>query len=439
MKRVLSGSLEHLSPTSLLRLVSATSPSGKLELDTADGSLRLEVDRGRVRMPSKAELEIAGRILGCRRGEFRFTPGDVASFAGEALSLTAFAEAAGGAASDVELDRLLAEELLEVAGPENRPKIHVLPIAPPVNPLDDLVSGLDVGAPVELSHAEIGVMAQDPRWWRGTLEHEWQQRGWTIRQLSFDDAIDLAAVDVVVVHHHGSSAWAGREEQWLEMVAAANELEPPVPVVWVTPVGDPVWVQRLIRAGVAFLIPAHPADSGEAATQFAEVVSLVVERNLQSRAGAEHTILPSGVSELVGALLSEHDPDQGIASLLQLAAEHFTRGAVLMVEESAFRCRAGFEYPLDRDRTTLPRGIDLLERVIGEGEAVMSVEPDSDDGQQLAAVMGVDRLVPETALIPLGRSGTVAGVLVADRHGEDLPDLADLVRLAGRLGGAAVS
>jgi hypothetical protein len=85
------------------------------------------------------------------------------------------------------------------------------------------------------------------------------------------------------------------------------------------------------------------------------------------------------------------------------------------------------------------RGVDLLERVIGDGEAVMSVEPDTDDARQLAAVLGIERMAAETALIPLGRSGTVAGVLVADRGGEDLPDLADLVRLAGRLGGAAVT
>ena len=36
MRRTLSGSLEHLAPAALLRLVSATSPSGVLEIDTAD-------------------------------------------------------------------------------------------------------------------------------------------------------------------------------------------------------------------------------------------------------------------------------------------------------------------------------------------------------------------------------------------------------------------
>ena len=113
MRRILSGSLEHLAPTALLRLVSATSPSGVLELDTADGSLRLEVDRGRVKMPSRSELASAGRILACRRGEFRFSPHGVPPHEGEVLSLTAFAEAAGGAASNQEVDRLLKEELLE--------------------------------------------------------------------------------------------------------------------------------------------------------------------------------------------------------------------------------------------------------------------------------------------------------------------------------------
>jgi hypothetical protein len=49
--------------------------------------------------------------------------------------------------------------------------------------------------------------------------------------------------------------------------------------------------------------------------------------------------------------------------------------------------------------------------------------------------LGVSELPPATALIPLGRCGAVVGVLVADREGEELPDVADLVLLVGRLGG----
>ena len=170
MKRVLSGSLEHLAPAALLRLVSATSPSGVLELETADGSLRLEVDRGRVKMPSRSELVSAGRVLACRRGEFRFSPHEVAPHEGEVLSLTAFAETAGAAASNLEVDRLLGEEFLEVSLPLSHTNIHVLPSEPSQSPLDDLLADLEVDAPTELLIARVGVAVQDPRWWRGSLE-----------------------------------------------------------------------------------------------------------------------------------------------------------------------------------------------------------------------------------------------------------------------------
>jgi len=155
VKRILSGSLEHLAPTALLRLVSATSPSGVLELDTADGSLRLEVDRGRVKMPSSSELASAGQILACRRGEFRFSPHGVPPHEGEVLSLTAFAEAASGAASNLEVDRLLKEELLEISQPLSRTKIHVLPSEPPRNPLGDLLADLEIIAVPEHGNREV--------------------------------------------------------------------------------------------------------------------------------------------------------------------------------------------------------------------------------------------------------------------------------------------
>jgi hypothetical protein len=197
-------------------------------------------------------------------------------------------------------------------------------------------------------------------------------------------------------------------------------------------------VHQLIEAGVSFLMPAPQAEASESMARFAADVSLVVERHLRARQREGHSALPPGVTELVGALLSENEPDQGISSLLQLAAEHFERGAVLMAEETAVRCRAGFGYPLNRNNTTLPREVGLLEHVIRTGEAVMAIDPDSGEVGGLAEVLGVGALPAATAVIPLGRSGGVAGVLVADRQGRELPDLDDLVLLAGRLGGAAV-
>lgn len=439
MKRVLSGSLEHLPPMALLRLVSATSPSGVLELETAEGSLCLEVDRGRVKRPPKEDLESAGKVLGCRRGEFRFSPGEVSPLEGAVVSLTAFAEAAGGAARYLEVDRLLAEDSVEISRSMTGTRIHVLPAEPVQNPLDDLLADLELEAPGELLFAQVGVVAQDPRWWRGTLEREWQQRGWQLRHFQIGEEVNFEGLELLVVHLQNASATAGREEEWLELIARATAADPPVPLVWVAPLGDSAWIHRLIDAGVSFLLPAPLGEVGEAMTRFAEGLSRVVERQIQAQHQEGHSVLPSGVSELVGALLSESAPDQGISSLLQLAAEHFTRGAVLMAEDTAMRCRAGFGYPLDRDRTALPRGVGLIEHVIRTGEAITKIDPNVGGVRHLSGILGVADLPAQTAIIPLGRSGGVAAVLVADREGEALPDLAALVLLAGRLGGAAVS
>jgi hypothetical protein len=435
VRRTLSGSLEHLAPPALLRLVSATSPSGVLEIETADGSLRLDVERGRVTLPAKHELEKAGKILASRRGEFRFTPGEIERLEGEVMSLTAYAEAAGAAASNVEMELLLEEDLREVSRPLPRANIHVLPEQPPQNPLDDLLSDLEAEAPDALLFADVGVVTQDPRWWRGSLEHDWRRRGWRIRHFSFSDRIVCEGLDILVVHHQQGSVRVGSEDTWLQLVRRATAWDPPLPVVWVAPLGDPTWVHQLIEAGVSFLLPAPHSESGDAVSRFAESLARVVDRQLQARQRERPSTLPTGVSELVGALLADSDPDQGVTSLLQLAAEQFTRGAVLLAEESAIRCRAGFGYPLDAAKTVLPRGVALIERVIRSGQALTFIEPDAGGRGRLANVLGIQDLPSATAIVPLGRCGAVAGVLVADRGGEGLPEMTDLVLLAGRLGG----
>ena len=435
MRRTLTGNLEHLTPPALLRLVSATSPSGVLEIETSYGVLRLEVERGRVAVPEKSEFEIAGRILGCRQGEFRFTPGETNHLEGEVMSLTAYAEAAGAAASNREMELLLDEEFFDVSHQAQQTKIHVLPTEPPQNPLDELLSDLEAEAPGDLLLAEVGVLTQDPRWWRGALELDWRRRGWRIQHLEFSNDIELGCLDLLVVHHQQGSARVGFEESWLELVRRAAESEPPLPVVWVAPLGDPGWVHQLIESGVSFLMPSPQGEAGEATAKFVDSLSRVVDRQLQVHQREGFSDLPTGVSELVGAILTESDPDQGVSSLLQLAAEHFSRGAVLTADRTAFRCRAGFGYQLDRSTAVLPRGIGLIERVIRSGEALTVIEPGTGGESHLANVLGIPELPIATAVIPLGRCGAVIGVLVADREGEELPDMADLVLLAGRLGG----
>jgi hypothetical protein len=406
-----------------------------LEIDTPDGVLSLDVRRGCVAIPAKADLEKAGKILGCQQGEFRFTPGEIQRLGGEVMSLTAFAEAAGAAASNLEMEHLLEEDFVEASSPLAQPNIHFLPAQPLQNPLDELLSDLEADAPGELLFAKVGVVTQDPRWWRGALELDWRRRGWQIQNVESSNGIDFEGIDLLVVHHQQGSARAGSEESWLEIIRHAATSDPPVPVVWVAPLGDPAWVHQLIESGVSFLLPAPQGDTGDAVRRFADSLSQVVDRQLQAQRREGHPTLPTAVSELVGALLSESEPDHGISSLLQYAAEHFTRGAVLTAETTVIRCRAGYGYPLDPSTAVLPRGIGLIEQVVRSGEALTVIEAGASGSGHLASVLGVSELPSATALIPLGRSGAVVGVLVADREGEELPDVADLVLLVGRLGG----
>jgi hypothetical protein len=439
MSRALSGSLEHLSPPALLRLVSATSPSGILILETDEGALQFEVDRGRVREPSEEQLRLARRVLSCRAGTFTFQPQAVDPIAGRALSLSSLAEAAESIDTDTDIEAVLTDEFFEDQPSQDPARIHVLPQEVPHNPLDDLLMDLEAEASEDLLFATIGVVAQDPRFWRGAIERQWRQRGWRLVLVPMSETIDTEAFDAVVVHHQTATARAGREAGFLDLIRRGLESVPPLPVVWVAPLGDPEWVHRLIDAGVSFLIPSPHGDSGEAASRFAADLTSVVDRQLRLHQGGGDHELSGSVSDLVGAILSESDPDRGMRSLLQLTADFFLRGAVLTVDETAIRCRAGFGYALNRNAAFLPRGLELVEQVVGSGTAVTEIEPEADDSCRLAEMCGVDRLPERTVVIPLGRFGNVVGVLVADREGEALPDLDELVVLAGRLGGAVVT
>jgi hypothetical protein len=124
---------------------------------------------------------------------------------------------------------------------------------------------------------------------------------------------------------------------------------------------------------------------------------------------------------------------------LSLAAEKFTRTALMVVAATGLRCRAGFGFPLNRDRAVLPRGIEPLERVIHSGEVILEIDPGAAWTTRLADLCGVERLSAATAVMPLGRPGDVTGLLVADRDGGPLPVLDELVVLAGRLGGVVLS
>ncbi|MEJ2583195.1 MAG: DUF4388 domain-containing protein, partial [Acidobacteriota bacterium] len=415
MRRPLSGSLEHLAATDLLRLVSATSPNGVLEIDTPEGSLRIEMEKGRVKAPTKSDLERAGKILGSRDGEFRFTPRRVEKLVGDMVNLTTYVEAAGAASTDFEVELLLEEEPADAMAVSQASPVHDLPYRAPQNPLDDLVLDLEAEAPEEMLFTEIGVLTPNPRWWWGNLELDWRRQGWRLQPLTGSDDENLDGLDLVVVHHQRTGAEIGLDQQLLSVVRRVSKIDPPVPVVYVGPLEDQAWIQELIDAGASFLLPAPTGDTKDAASNFAESLSLVVDRQLRLRQQERDPGLPPGVSELVETLLSDSGPEHGVSALLQLAAPYFSRVAILIAEEQSIRKRAGFGYRLRKSKSDLPRGVSLVEGVIRSGRALTEIEPGGIGAGQLARALGVPELFPRTAIIPLGREGAVVGVLVADR------------------------
>lgn len=438
VRRTLTGSLVDLSPQAVLRLVATAAPSGVLEIATDAGALHLEISRGRIAAPSDDELRHAARVLEGRAGTFRFEPCELRPPGGATVELLELADLAGRAPAvrmQFQFHELPQDEL---AVTRPAPPVHELPRATPDNPLDDMLTELEATAPGELLLTQVGVVAADPRMWRGGLDTAWRRRGWQVRLLGTPCDVPLAELDVLIVHHQLSVTRVGRHEDWLDLVRSAAAARPAVPTVWVGPLADGPWVYRLVAAGVQGLLPPPAADHGEAASRFAAALETVVDRVLRGARSEPERLHLGGVGELVDAVLHDADPDQAVGALLQVAADRLVRGAVLTVEEVAVRCRAAFGYPLARGRAALPRGVGLLERVIRSGAAVTAVEPTAAGAIELARVLGVEQLPAATAVIPLGPRGGVSGLLVVDCEGGPLPELAELVMVASRLGGAIV-
>jgi hypothetical protein len=386
-------------------------------------------------------------VLRCVDGAFRFEPGKLKSLDGEALSLTAYVEVAqmpersfatSSFAADIDVESLIAGNIFEFAQLSRPANIHVLPKAPLENPLDELLSDLEETAPGELFLSQVGVISHDPRVWRGSLESGWRRRGWRLQHLRASGDVPLDELDVLVLHQGHQFDSVDQEERWTALVRRAGEHVRPVPVIWAGRPVDPNWIYRLIDAGVAHVVPAPRAFSYDANRRFFEALAQVIDRQLGRQQMGQEPSFPSAVRDLVDTLLHGADPDQAIGSLLQLAADDFLRGALLIVEETAIRCRAGFGYPINRTVTALPRGVSLLERAIRGGEAVVGIDPRSEGAKRLAYVLGIDQLPNQTAVIPLGAGTSVGGFLVVDREGQPLPKLGDLAILACCFGGAAV-
>lgn len=441
MRRKLSGSLAHLAPRTLLRLLAAAETTGVLELETASESLAVEIVNGLVERPEGRELKRVRRLLAAEEGRFRFEPrstGPEPAYGVALASLLELSEASDPPliqfASDLDVDKLLASEV-GAPGRATEPRIHQLSSTASENPLDDLLSELEETAPEELLFAQVGVVATDPRVWRGGIEKAWRRRGWKISLLSGPGDVRLPELDAMVIYHHLSVMRLGSEKKWLDLVEASGAGRPSVPVVWVGPLGDPVWVHRLIEAGVAFLMPAPQGDAGEPWTRFQDSITAVVARLLLQGEAREADRDRLAEQQLIEALLHGWEGERGVSVLLQVASGSLQRAAVLAAEETAVRCRAGFGYHLGRGGGALPRGVGLVERVIRLREPALTMDPESAAGVQLARVLGEEALPQNFAVLPLCVGPHAVGVLVGDRNGENLEDLDELALLARRMGG----
>ncbi len=444
MTRILSGSLRHLSPPALLQLVSATGASGTLELVTDAGVIQIDMVDGGVRMATERDLRVVARILESQDGSYRFSPligdageTDVILDAADFLAAvqTVSKSRKTSFASEIDVDALIAGEVLDLSGAAGKPAIHVLPEAPPENPLDDLLEDLAETAPGELLMAQVGVVSHDPRPWRGSVDREWRRRGWQVRLFGVPTDVEPRDLDVLVVHQQLSITRTGREDDWLELVQRVRAEG--TPVIWVGPLGDPVWVCHLVDAGVNFLLPSVQAEGGEAGHRFFKALGTVVDRWLShERVGRTEVDTPKAVTDLVDTLLHGVEADDALGSFLQLASSQLSRGAVFSVEGTSVRCRAGFGYPLGLGGGALPRGVGLLERMIRDGEGILEIDPSSGGALQLAKAVGLGKLPSQTVVLPLGTRVRVHGFLVGDREGEALPNMDDLSMLARRLGGA---
>jgi len=443
MRRRLKGSLENLGLAALFRLLGATGASGQLEVESPAGSFSLRMSRGRVEQPGNAAMGMICACLGQASGTFNFEPEDPPASLAESVALSSLPELCRQGstserkpfASDVDVENLLAEELNRGSAADDA-RIHLLPPAAPEHPLEDLLDELEEVAPEELLFAQVGVVTTDPRPWRGWMEREWRHRGWELVAFGTAPDVPLERLDGLVIHHRLSVTRVGHEDEWLELLHRATGGERPIPVVWVGPLGDPVWVARLVEAGASFLLPAPAGEGGETWRRFRETVTRVVARLLhtapQSRGGA---VGPASM-ELVEALVRGSDPGEKIGVLLQIASGTLRSGAVLSVEETSIRCRAGFGFPLSKAAVGLPRGIAFLERVIRGEEGVGAVDPEAAGARQLARVLGVERLPSGMVVIPLEGQGRTVGLLAGQRKPGPEADLEELVLLARRMGGA---
>ncbi len=393
--RAIVGRLADLSLPELLRLLAAASASGELALRNSHGDCQLRIASGMV------EGVFSPPVLAAfhrREGSFSFHPGPVPAQA----------------------DWQPMEEFLVrlarwpwVSSPQAKDE------------LSELRETLSEVAPVAATRRVL-VVAGDPRPYRG-MEVEWGKRGWEVEIAGGPSWPVEKDFDALVVHLPGSATLAGQGDLWLGILRKAQEQQPPVPVVWVGGLADSRLRHEAVQAGAAFLLPAPAGEVGEAARWFREDLTVVLERLLQkplrgvaSEGGA--------FREFFLALHAETTPEETRASLLRLAAHSFSRGLLVAVGDEHLNVLGGFGFsPIPK---RLPRGIEVLERVITEGTRL----EEQSVSQEIPGIVGSGDAL---WVFPLRRrEGTVGLLLASGKYpGADPRELAQVLAGAAALVG----
>lgn len=393
--RAIVGRLADLSLPELLRLLAAASASGELALRNGEGECQLRVASGMVGGVFAPPVLAAFHR---REGSFSFRPGPVPA-------------EANWQPMEEFLVRLSRTPLEASAQAKDE--------------LSELRETLSEVAPVPATRRVL-VVAGDPRPYRG-LEVEWGKRGWEVAITGNPNWPAEGSFDAVVVHLPGSATLAGQGDLWLGLLRTAQAQQPPVPVVWVGGLADSRLRHEAVQAGAAFLLPAPAGEVGEAARWFREDLTAVLERLLQKPASAA---AGEGWAfrEFFLALHAETTPEETRASLLRLAAHSFARGLLLAVAEEHLNVLGGFGFsPIPK---RLPRGIEVLEKVIAEG---VRLEEQSVP-QEISGLVGSGEAL---WAFPLRRHGDTVGLLLASGkyRGADARELACVVAGAASLVG----
>ncbi len=388
MKAIL-GRLGDIPLPSLFRLLESAGVTGSLELDCGDRRGTLWIRGGEV--AGRLDSDVL-RAAAARTGSFCFRPGPAPVTLERWESSRDFL-----ARLDAERVRLSLEEVgqgIELAG----------------DPLADLRSSLEqVHLPV--GHPSVTVVTADPRPYRH-LEPLWAQRGWTVT-VEGDVVFPAAAdPDLLVLHVPSSGTLAGQADVWLNVVRAAQAVEPPVPVIWVGGLSDPAVRHQAIVLGVEFLLPGPLAEAGEAGRWFREELTLLAERILARRSSRGRDEAES-LRDFFLALHVDASPAEVCASLLRLAGDFFHRGVLLAVREGAFESLGSYGFAHVPSPKS-PRGLDLLEDAVVRRGVVQLAGTSVASRRALAHALAAGSELDDAVVMPVLLHGECVALFVGD-------------------------